>query len=170
MKVIKSAHHRNGVCGKPFSVVLFEDEKRQMLAIVPSGDGDNGDQDNGECYVLDLALAAAGTIEFGVNSWRGDHYEHDLRQHIAAQEAAEWQKTLLTLVLQTIGYDSIEAMLADVDNLNETYGLDPDEPIGSQLALQGFLTNEQGDALDREIERLTGAVGTEEPITVGAKV
>lgn len=78
-KVRKVASHRNGVCGKPFSVVTFTSKGNQnMIAILT--------EDEGECYVLDLDLASQGVIEFGANSWRGDWYETELRKAIALDE------------------------------------------------------------------------------------
>lgn len=57
LKIIDIAHHRNGICGEPFVVVLFKDQ------------GPEGSR-----------KLAAGNIEFGFNSWRGDNYEPHLRQ------------------------------------------------------------------------------------------
>ncbi len=73
-RIIAIAHHRNGVCGAPFDVVLFEDlgpEGSRKVAVV----FDKPDY----CAVLDLPRLAAGDIAFGSNSWRGDEYEHALR-------------------------------------------------------------------------------------------
>jgi hypothetical protein len=36
--------------------------------------------------VLDIAMLAAGDIQFGSNSWRGDEYEPHLRQAIRRHE------------------------------------------------------------------------------------
>ena len=36
----------------------------------------------GSCAVLDIAKLAAGDIDFGSNSWRGDEYEPHLREAI----------------------------------------------------------------------------------------
>ena len=71
------AYHRNGVCGSPFAVVLFEDsgpEASRKLAILFD--------EPGLCAVLDLAKLALGDIAFGSNSWRGDVYETPLRDAI----------------------------------------------------------------------------------------
>jgi hypothetical protein len=73
------ACHRNGICGEPFEVVLFEDqgpEGSRKVAILFN--------DPHYCAVLDVAKLAAGDIRFGSNSWRGDNYEPDLRQAIHA--------------------------------------------------------------------------------------
>ena len=77
MKLITThaiAFHRNGICGAPFRVVLFEDtgpEASLKVAILFDPPG--------HCAVLDVAKLAAGDIAFGSNSWRGDTYEPTLR-------------------------------------------------------------------------------------------
>jgi hypothetical protein len=69
--------HRNGVCGAPFTVVLFEDagaEGSRKVAILF--------EQNGHCAVFDVDKLAQGDIAFGSNSWRGDHFEQSLRKAI----------------------------------------------------------------------------------------
>jgi hypothetical protein len=82
-KIIDTAHHRNGVGGRGFSVVKFidADEQRTMLAVV----FDEREQDNRESVtaVFDLNLLAEGVIAFGENSWRGDQYDEALRRELA---------------------------------------------------------------------------------------
>ena len=71
------AYHRNGICGAPFAVILFEDsgpEASRKVAILFDGPG--------LCAVLDLAKLASGDIAFGSNSWRGDVFEQPLRDAI----------------------------------------------------------------------------------------
>ena len=77
-------HHRNGVSGAPFNVVLFTDH------------GPHGSRKLGIVFeaahhvaVFDLAKLAAGDIAFGSNSWRGDQFEPRLRRLIAEHHAAE---------------------------------------------------------------------------------
>lgn len=71
------AHHRNGVCGVPFTVAIVKERDgkhtRRMLVIRFA---------SGECCTaaLDLDLAAKGEIRFGVNSFRGDHYADDMKK------------------------------------------------------------------------------------------
>ena len=75
LKIIDIAFHRNGACGAPFEVVLFEDkgiDGSRKVAVLFEG--------NSFCAVLDVAKLAAGDIAFGSNSWRGDDYEPGLRQ------------------------------------------------------------------------------------------
>ena len=68
LTIIDIAHHRNGICGAPFTAVLFEDK------------GPEGSRKIGilfdepyHCAVLDVAKLAAGDIAFGSNSFRGDN-------------------------------------------------------------------------------------------------
>jgi hypothetical protein len=79
LKIINSTHHRNGVAGAPFEVVLFTDkgpqDSRKMAILFDEPD---------HCAVLDIAKLAAGDIAFGSNSWRGDDYEKPLREGMKA--------------------------------------------------------------------------------------
>ena len=85
LKIIAIDFHRNGVCGAPFDVVLFEDDSEcRKVAIVF--------ERTGHCAVLAVDKLAAGDIAFGSNSWRGDHFESDLRKEIANQRHDnEWR-------------------------------------------------------------------------------
>ena len=77
LKILDTAHHRNGIDGAPFNVALFEDagpDGSRKLAIL-------FDEPHC-CAVLDVAKLAAGDIAFGSNSWRGDDYEPVLRRAI----------------------------------------------------------------------------------------
>jgi hypothetical protein len=82
--IISIARHRNGICGAPFHVVLFEDNPG------PEGSRKVGivfDEPH-HCAVLDIAKLAAGDIAFMSNSWRGDVYEPHLRNaiHLISKE------------------------------------------------------------------------------------
>ena len=84
LNVIAVAFHRNGICGAPFDVVLFEDfgEKGgRKVAVLFEAES--------RCAVLDTAKLAVGDIAFGSNSWRGDHYEPHLRKAVEAHRRAE---------------------------------------------------------------------------------
>ncbi len=84
LKIIAIAHHRNGVAGTPFDVVLFKDrgpEGSRKVGIVFDAPH--------YCAVLDVATLATGDIAFGSNSWRGDDYEPSLRQAIASTPAGK---------------------------------------------------------------------------------
>lgn len=91
MKVQEIAYHRNGVSGEPFYVVTFTDDGRDMVAVVfPDDTGSFTKPDtftNPHTAVFDRQLLGEGTIAFGVNSFRGDHFDSDLRHAITAHEA-----------------------------------------------------------------------------------
>ncbi len=84
LKIVDIAHHRNGICGAPFAVVLFENSG-------PEGSRKVGIlfDEQYHCAVLEVARLAAGDIAFMSNSWRGDHYEPHLRQAIEALPSTE---------------------------------------------------------------------------------
>ena len=76
--------HRNGVCGTPFYVLIltFRDpDQGRMVGIVFDAEH--------HVAVFNLDKLALGNITFGVNSWRGDHYEPHLRNAIALWEEME---------------------------------------------------------------------------------
>jgi hypothetical protein len=78
LKIIDIAHHRNGICGIPFAVVLFTDtgpEGSRKVAILFEHEG--------YCAVLDVDKLAQRDIAFGSNSWRGDRFEQPLRKAIS---------------------------------------------------------------------------------------
>jgi len=80
IKIIKTSHHRNGVSGEPFKVIIFEhsedddDMPKTMVAVRFADDSKDGGFSAARCAVFDLALLYEGVIEFGENSWRGDHF------------------------------------------------------------------------------------------------
>lgn len=77
-------HHRNGVGGAPFDVLLFTDSGphgSRKLGIVFAAER--------HVAVFDLAKLAAGDIAFGSNSWRGDQFERTLRWHIAERDRTD---------------------------------------------------------------------------------
>jgi hypothetical protein len=75
LEIITIDHHRNGICGAPFWVVLFHEGGSRKVGIL----FDRGFY----CAVLDVDLLHRGDIAFTSNSWRGDHFEPDLRKAIA---------------------------------------------------------------------------------------
>ena len=77
VNIVDWAYHRNGICGAPFHVVLFddvEDENTRKVGILFDAPY--------HCAVLDVAKLSAGSIAFGVNSYRGDVFEDALRSHL----------------------------------------------------------------------------------------
>jgi len=96
------AHHRNGVSGESFDVIKFVcPENGNMIGIVFDLNWihDHKTQTarqqtwNGRVAVLNRDLLAEGNIRFGENSWRGDHYEQDLRDAIQ-KKWDEWDAEL----------------------------------------------------------------------------
>ena len=90
IKVKEIAYHRNGICGEGFHVVTFTQaeygQTHNMLGILFEG--------SGRCAVLDVDQTAAGNIAFANgNSWRGDHFEDDLRKAIT-EDQARWEASI----------------------------------------------------------------------------
>lgn len=80
-------YHRNGICGAPFHVIIFDEDKRAD----PEDQGRKVGIVFEQPYhvaVLDLAKLAAGDIEFASNSWRGDQYEPHLRKAVRKHQAS----------------------------------------------------------------------------------
>lgn len=81
--VSQVAYHRNGIGGEGFYAVKFNDpEHGDMVASVFDG--------HGQVAVYQIDLLKSEGIVFGVNSWRGDHYEGQLRE--AIKEHSETNK------------------------------------------------------------------------------
>lgn len=78
LKIKEVAYHRNGISGEGFHAIHFLDGKNEMVGIVFD--------EIGRCAVLQLNQPRAFTVAFGVNSWRGDHYEPALRKAIKNYE------------------------------------------------------------------------------------
>jgi len=88
LTIDKIAYHRNGVAGEPFKAVIFKYDKKKMLAIrFDDGAPDSIGFSNPLCAVFDLDLLAKGVIEFGQNSWRGDHFATYLDKALEEVEA-----------------------------------------------------------------------------------
>jgi len=80
LDILQYAHHRNGICGAPFDVLLFRaPESGNMLAIVF--------EEQHHVAVLNVDNLALGDIAFMSNSWRGDVFEPHLRRGIALVKA-----------------------------------------------------------------------------------
>ena len=81
IKARKTAYHRNGVSGEGFHVVTFDwkDDarvKRHMVGVQF--------EDGGACAVLDIDELVKDNIGFAEgNSWRGDHFEKELREVVS---------------------------------------------------------------------------------------
>ena len=98
MKLTAIAYHRNGVTGAGFYAIAFTNREgnrtHRMVATVFGADDDahygRVAPCNGQVAVLDADLAAAGQVgRDDKNTWRGDNYEPQLRQWIAAHQHGE---------------------------------------------------------------------------------
>ena len=105
--IVSVSHHRNGISGTPFAVVLFDHEGTRKVGIVFTDSKTDNTRDasyDGCTAVLDVALLAAGDIGFGHNSWRGDYFESDLLAAIReydARRAQELRDLIATLKVMT---------------------------------------------------------------------
>lgn len=114
-EVMSAAHHRNGVSGRGFYVGIVkhwgdlpegEDPRLLQVIAVPEDDApedvtkitfENGS--GAEIYVTDLmVIAKQGTVAFGLNSFRGDHFYAEARA-IIIQTRADWDNQMLRLNL-----------------------------------------------------------------------
>lgn len=75
LKVVAKSHHRNGVCGEPFNVYIFDDPEYGLMLGVDWGDTD--DSVGFAAFVIERL--AKGNIAFGSNSFRGDYYADTVR-------------------------------------------------------------------------------------------
>ena len=84
MKVKELQHHRNGVSGLPFYVGIVQDDEDRDMLVVRFYDADKA-AGAVVCAAFDLALLDKRDIQFGSNSWRGDHY-HEVMDAAIAEE------------------------------------------------------------------------------------
>jgi hypothetical protein len=87
IKPIKVAYHRNGVGGIPFHCVIFdkeEDGKTNRMLAVRFPDDEGAGYQNPRIAVFYIALLYESVIEFGENSFRGDHFVDDIDKAIKA--------------------------------------------------------------------------------------
>ena len=118
LTIIDTAHHRNGICGAPFAVILFEDsgpEGSRKIGIVFD--------EPYHCAILDVGKLAAGDIAFGTNSWRGDQFEPSLRKAMETSPLPEPNEidihALLAERRQIAHIWSTEDVLCNRPDLNE---------------------------------------------------
>lgn len=84
-KVHEIAYHRNGISGSPFYIVRFKSEvSDNMIGILF--------EEAGNCAVFDNDLLKDNIIAFMENSWRGDHYEYDLREAVKVWDVENWKE------------------------------------------------------------------------------
>lgn len=87
IKPLKVAHHRNGVGGMPFHCVIFdkeEDGKTDRMIAVRFPDDKGSFSQEPRIAIFDIALLYESVIEFGDNSFRGDHFVDDIDKAIKA--------------------------------------------------------------------------------------
>lgn len=82
-RIIEIDFHRNGIGGAPFHAVVFTHiddagERRRMLATVF--------EEEGAVSVVATDRLLEQGVAFGVNSWRGDQFEPELRKAIKMHE------------------------------------------------------------------------------------
>jgi len=85
IKLVQCEYHRNGIGGLGFYAILFDWKdgkvKRRMLATLFD--------ERGACAVLEVApLSTEVGVKFGLNSWRGDDFEKELRRLVKESEKA----------------------------------------------------------------------------------
>ena len=87
LKINNIQYHRNGVCGEPFYVINFDDKEiGNMIGVVfPIYDNKKNqykNEFNPKVAVFKTKLLGQGNINFGENSFRGDHFSDELIQAI----------------------------------------------------------------------------------------
>lgn len=114
IKVKSLEYHRNGVGGEGFYVAIFDDsDNGEMMGVIfplskedefkfygerkPKFGGRVHESWNGRVAIFKTSLIAQGNIKFGINSWRGDTYEAQLRQAIKQHEDEQYKQQLLFL-------------------------------------------------------------------------
>lgn len=101
-EVLEVSWHRNGIAGRGFYAVRFTSdiepvgERESAMWNLPETHGQQSAKflailtdSPGECYVICTDLLETCGVKFaGGNSWRGDHYEPELRQAIATMQSS----------------------------------------------------------------------------------
>ena len=85
-KIVQIDNHRNGVSGTSFYVGIIQDDdnSEKVFITFPEYDEKGRITDIGEVRtaVLDIDLLSKKVIEFGTNSFRGDHYHNQIIEQI----------------------------------------------------------------------------------------
>lgn len=82
-KVKKLEYHRNGISGEGFYVAIVQSDGRDMLVVRFPCDKAVGAV---TCAAFDIDLLAQRNIQFGSNSFRGDHFHAVVDAAIAKNE------------------------------------------------------------------------------------
>lgn len=88
MQLYQIEYHRNGISGEGFWAVLFLDPSVQRGRGQPYNMLATVFPEPGHVSVINTHLLAEHGVTFGPNSWRGDHYEGQLRAWIKEREDA----------------------------------------------------------------------------------
>ena len=88
--------HRNGICGYPFHVGLITDEDGSRKVFVHFEETEREVEEHGcqnpRTAILDIAKLEDGVIDFGINSYRGDHYTDKIEAHIKSEDSVAMLK------------------------------------------------------------------------------
>ena len=98
---IRADYHRNGVSGRGFYAIEATDTTRKVITWFPPEEDDDGNEIRpgwSETAVYDIELLQSVGIDFGINSWRGDHYES------VARHAVVWFRHLQDINLYSKCY------------------------------------------------------------------
>ena len=79
MNIKKYAHHRNGICGTPFTVGIVEEGGETVLIVQFADKIEN-------TAVFNFDKLKKEIIEFGQNSKRGDYYCDEFARLVAMEE------------------------------------------------------------------------------------
>ena len=89
-------HHRNGVCGYPFHVGIITDEDGSRKVFVHFKESQAEVKaygwQNPRTAILDIDKLDDGVIDFGINSYRGDHYTDKIQVHIKSGDSVAMLK------------------------------------------------------------------------------
>jgi len=88
--------HRNGICGYPFHVGLITDEDGSRKVFVHFEETEREVEEHGwqnpRTAILDIDKLDDGVIDFGINSYRGDHYTDKIEAHIKSEDSVAMLK------------------------------------------------------------------------------
>ena len=89
-------HHRNGICGYPFHVGLITDKDGSRKVFVHFEQTEREVEEHGSqnprTAILDIDKLNDGVIDFGINSYRGDHYTDKIEAHIKSEDSVAMLK------------------------------------------------------------------------------
>jgi hypothetical protein len=89
LKLHQVDYHRNGISGEGFHAILFTDSEFPLTSGKPFNMLATVFSEAGHVAVICTQQLDEYGVTFGINSFRGDHYEATLRQWIAEHNVAE---------------------------------------------------------------------------------